>query len=117
MADTLVERVTGRPADQAVPIAVNMVISDQALLGVENAGAVIAGYGSVPSAIAQDLISQAVADQRSQANIPKGFSRLHQRARPTLPHALLRRTDPAPRPRHAASGRWADQSGQRPGYV
>jgi hypothetical protein len=32
MADTLVARVTGRPADQAVPVAVNVVISDQAAL-------------------------------------------------------------------------------------
>ena len=36
MADTLVERVTGRPADQAVPVTVNVVISDQALLGAES---------------------------------------------------------------------------------
>ena len=74
MADTLVERVTGRPADHAVPIAVNMVISDQALLGVENAAAIIAGYGSVPSAIARDLISQAVADQRSQATLRRLYA-------------------------------------------
>jgi hypothetical protein len=51
-----------------------MVISDQALLGVENAAAVIAGYGSVPSAIAQDLISQAVADQRSQATLRRLYA-------------------------------------------
>ena len=43
MADTLVERVTGRPADQPVPVAVNVVISDQALLSVGNEAAVIAG--------------------------------------------------------------------------
>lgn len=54
MADTLVERVTGRPVAQPVPVAVNLVISDQALLGVESAPAVIAGYGSVPSAVAQN---------------------------------------------------------------
>jgi len=33
MADTLVERVTGRPAEQAEPMAVNLVISDQTLFG------------------------------------------------------------------------------------
>ena len=32
MADTLVERVTGRPAAQPVPVSVNVVISDRALL-------------------------------------------------------------------------------------
>ena len=33
MADTLVERVTGRPATVAEPIAVNLVLSDETLLG------------------------------------------------------------------------------------
>ena len=74
MADTLVERVTGRPADQPVPIAVNVVISDQALLGVENAAAVIAGYGSVPSALARNFIAEAVADQRSQATLRRLYA-------------------------------------------
>ena len=32
MADTLVERVTGRPADVAQPVAVNLLISDETLL-------------------------------------------------------------------------------------
>ncbi len=56
MADTLVERVTGRPADQAVPVTVNLVISDQALFGAESSSAAIVGYGSVPSAVAQSLV-------------------------------------------------------------
>ena len=37
MADTLVERVTGRPAEVPVPIAVNLVITDETLLGGDNA--------------------------------------------------------------------------------
>ena len=74
MADTLVERVTGRPADQPVPVAVNVVISDQALLGVESAAAVIAGYGSVPSAFARDFIADAVADERSQATLRRLYA-------------------------------------------
>lgn len=74
MADTLVGRVTGRPADQAVPVAVNLVISDQALLGVDNAAAVIGGYGSVPTAVAQGLIADAVADERSQATLRRLYA-------------------------------------------
>ena len=74
MADTLVERVTGRPADQAVPVAVNLVISDQALMGVDNAAAVIGGYGSVPTAVAQGLIAAAVADERSQATLRRLYA-------------------------------------------
>ncbi len=38
MADTLVERVTGRPADVPVPLMVNLVVSDQMLLGAEQGG-------------------------------------------------------------------------------
>ena len=74
MADTLVERVTGRPAAQPVPVAVNVVISDQALLGVEHGAAVIAGYGSVPSAVAQTLVTDAVADRRSRATLRRLYA-------------------------------------------
>lgn len=74
MADTLVERVTGRPADQPVPVAVNLVISDQALLGAEPAAAAIAGYGSVPSAIAQSMIRDAVTDEHSRATLRRLYA-------------------------------------------
>lgn len=74
MADVLAERVTGQPAAQPVSVAVNVVISDQALLGVENAAAVIAGYGSVPSAVAQKLITDAVADRRSRATLRRLYA-------------------------------------------
>ncbi len=74
MADTLVERVTGRAADEPVPVAVNLVISDQALLGAEPAAAVIAGYGSVPSAIAQNMIRDAVTDDRSRATLRRLYA-------------------------------------------
>jgi len=74
MADTLVERVTGRPAEQPVPVSVNVVISDQALVGVGNPAAVIAGYGPVPSALARKLIAEAVADQRSQATLRRLYA-------------------------------------------
>ena len=74
MADTLVERVTGRPADQPVPVSVNVVISDQALLGAEQGAATIAGYGSVPSAVAQKMIMDTVADQRSRATLRRLYA-------------------------------------------
>ncbi|TGD85156.1 DUF222 domain-containing protein [Mycolicibacterium sp. CH28] len=74
MADALVERVTGRPADQPVPVAVNVVISDQALLGVAQGAAVIAGYGSVPSAVAQAMVLDAVGDERSRASLRRLYA-------------------------------------------
>lgn len=74
MADTLVERITGRPAAQPVPVAVNVVISDQALLGAENAAAVIAGYGSVPSAVAQRLIASSVSSPEALATLRRLYA-------------------------------------------
>ncbi|ORA20759.1 HNH endonuclease, partial [Mycobacterium aquaticum] len=69
MADTLVERVTGRPADVPEPVAVNLVISDQTLLGDDEHPAVIEGYGPMPAAVARNLVRAAVADTRSRATL------------------------------------------------
>lgn len=74
MADTLVHRVTGRPAEQPVPVAVNVVISDQALLGAEAGAAAIAGYGSVPSAVAQHMIAAAIGDPSSVATLRRLYA-------------------------------------------
>jgi hypothetical protein len=69
MADTLVERVTGRPADVPVPVAVNLVITDETLLGGATAPADIPGYGPVPAAIAGRLAGDAIADEQSKATL------------------------------------------------
>ncbi len=61
MADTLVERVTGVSSAQAVPLGVNITISDAALLGGGIEPAMIAGHGPVPAAVARRLISDAVS--------------------------------------------------------
>ena len=74
MADTVVERLTGRAADKAVPVAVNLVISDQALLGVAGGAAAVAGYGPVPSAVAQSLIAAAVSDPASRATLRRLYA-------------------------------------------
>lgn len=63
MADTLVERVTGRPADLPVPITVNVVISDEALLGDSDAAAAIQDYAPIPAAVARRMISEAIDEQ------------------------------------------------------
>jgi hypothetical protein len=69
MADTLVERVTGRPAEQPEPVAVNLVMSDQTLLGGEDSAALVDGYGPIPAAVARRLVDVAVADKRSTATL------------------------------------------------
>lgn len=74
MADTLIERVTGRSASTAVPIAVSLVISDQALTGVTDDAAVVIGYGPIPSALAQQLIADAVGDAQSAATLRRLYA-------------------------------------------
>ena len=69
MADTLYERVTGRPADVPVPVAVNLVLTDESLIGGSTTPAHIPGYGPVPAAIACRLASGAVADENSKATL------------------------------------------------
>jgi hypothetical protein len=69
MADTLVERITGRPADVTTPVAVNLVITDETLLGGDSSPARVAGYGPIPAQIACRLVGNAVADERSQATL------------------------------------------------
>ncbi|MDT7760134.1 MAG: hypothetical protein QOH27_6032 [Mycobacterium sp.] len=67
--DTLIERVTGRPAEVPVPVAVDLVITDESLLAGSTDPARIAGYGPVPAAIARRLIATAVGDRRSRATL------------------------------------------------
>jgi hypothetical protein len=49
MADTLVERITGQTRADAVTVTVNLVISDQALLGGGHQPAWLQGYGPIPA--------------------------------------------------------------------
>lgn len=58
MADTLVERVTGQTNATDVPVTVNLVISDQALLGEDESSAVD-GYGPLPADVARQWVAQA----------------------------------------------------------
>jgi hypothetical protein len=75
MADTLVERVTARPAQAPAPVAVNVVISDRALLGGANTAALIDGYGPIPAAVARRLVCAAGLDARSRATLRRVYAR------------------------------------------
>lgn len=66
MADTLVERLTGQSSAEAVPVAVNLVVSDATLLGggheaatvLDGAGGGPAGAGGVvPAQVARNLVA------------------------------------------------------------
>ncbi len=62
MADTLVERVTGRRATVPTPVAVNLVLSDETLLGGADAPGEISGYGPIPAAVARRMVANAAAE-------------------------------------------------------
>jgi hypothetical protein len=69
MADTAYERVTGTPADVADPVAVDMVITDETLLGGDDVPAILSGYGPIPASVARGLVSKAVSDERSRCTL------------------------------------------------
>ena len=69
MADTLLERLTGRPADVATPIAVQLVLSDATLLAEAMAPATVPGYGPIPAAVARRLVRSASTDAQSRATL------------------------------------------------
>ncbi len=74
MADTLVERVTGREAAVAAPIAVTLVLSDTTLLGDDDAAAEVCGYGPIPAAVARNLVTAAADDRRSRATLRRLYA-------------------------------------------
>jgi hypothetical protein len=69
MADTAFERIIGRPADAPVAVTVDLVITDETLLGGDTEPARVPGYGPIPAAVARHLISDAVGDERSRATL------------------------------------------------
>jgi hypothetical protein len=62
MADTLIERVTGRDTADQVPVTVNLLVSDETLLAGGSAPGVLlegsaAGVGAVPAQVARELVA------------------------------------------------------------
>jgi 5-methylcytosine-specific restriction endonuclease McrA len=59
MADTLVERVTGRQQATGLPVEVSLVMTDQTLLAGGHEPAHLEGYGPIPAALARELTREA----------------------------------------------------------
>lgn len=57
MADTLVERLTGQAAADAVPVTVSLVMSDADLLASGHGAAALDCYGRVPAQVARTLVA------------------------------------------------------------
>ncbi|NMR28456.1 DUF222 domain-containing protein [Arthrobacter sp. SF27] len=62
MADILVERVTGQPAENPAKIEVQLVMTDRTLFQGDSEPAHLAGYGIVPAQWARDLLRTDDAD-------------------------------------------------------
>ncbi|MFB9378207.1 DUF222 domain-containing protein [Kineococcus gynurae] len=59
-ADLLVERLTGRdPVTDATPVTVDLVMTEETLLGRGDGPAGVPGHGPIPAAIARDLVAAA----------------------------------------------------------
>ncbi|ORA22511.1 DUF222 domain-containing protein [Mycobacterium aquaticum] len=69
MADTVYERVTGRPADQPVPIELNLVMADTTLAGDDDAPAWVGTYGPIPAGFARTLITDAATTAEVKATL------------------------------------------------
>ncbi len=70
MADTLVERVTGHPAEDPEHVALNLVMSDQALWGAgQRARRCSTGTGRFRRRWPSGLVRDAVVDERSLATL------------------------------------------------
>jgi uncharacterized protein DUF222 len=59
MADTLVERVTGQASASSVPVEVNLVMTDAALLAGDLQPAEMDGFGPVPAPLARTWLADA----------------------------------------------------------
>lgn len=59
MSDTLVERLTGQASASDVPVAVNLVVSDQVLLGDSDQPAHVDGHGPLPADLARQWVAAA----------------------------------------------------------
>ncbi len=76
MVDTLIERVTGQATASAVPVEVQLVMSDSTLLGIDNAPALMPGYGPVPAGTARELLASSDSDSEDEESAKAWLRRL-----------------------------------------
>ncbi|MCV7379351.1 HNH endonuclease [Mycobacterium alsense] len=74
MADTLVQRVTGCDPAIPSPVAVNLVLTDETLLGGADEPADLLGYGPIPASVARSMVTDTLADRRSKATLRRLYA-------------------------------------------
>ena len=73
MADTLVCRATGQATADGVPVEIQLVMSDEALLGNGSTPARLVGHGPVPAGVARELARR--ASEAGQARVRRLYVR------------------------------------------
>ncbi|AHK33567.1 HNH endonuclease [Rhodococcus opacus] len=73
MVDLLFDRGTGRAAAGGVPVAVNLVLSDETLLAGGHEAAQLQGFGPIPAGIARQLVADA-ADGDTEMSLRRVYS-------------------------------------------
>ncbi|MGB2921326.1 MAG: HNH endonuclease, partial [Mycobacterium sp.] len=63
------ERITGRPAEQPVPVALNMVMADTTLAGDDTESAWLQDFGPIPTGLACALTGDAATDTKVKATL------------------------------------------------
>ena len=69
MADTLVERLTGQAAADAVPVEVHLVMTDQTLLAGDSEPADLDGVGPIPAPMARNWLRGDDTDPDNEAKV------------------------------------------------
>ena len=76
MADTLVERLTGQPTADAVPVEIQLVMTDHALLDPDpHEPAYLPGYGPVPAPLARTWLDQLLHSGNAPVWLRRVFTR------------------------------------------
>ncbi|WBP96805.1 DUF222 domain-containing protein [Mycolicibacterium neoaurum] len=63
MTDTMYARITGRSSGEAVPMTVNVVLSDESLIGTGDDAAAVQDFDPIPAEVARKLITDAIDAQ------------------------------------------------------
>lgn len=74
LADAFYRRTTGRDVGAAVPITINLVLSDESLLAQGTEPAILDGYGPIPAAVARQMIWATVVDPDTDAAVRRLYA-------------------------------------------
>lgn len=69
MADTVFERITGRPAAAPIPVNVNLVMADTTLFGDDDLPAWVQEFGPVSAEIARRMVADATLDEKGKVAV------------------------------------------------